>query len=416
MTGNTGKKVIVVGAGIVGSCCALWLQQSGFSVTLIDADDPGAAASYGNACTIADYACIPVNSPSLFHRLPGLMLSADSPLHIDMGFALRELPWMLKFLRNCTPARVKRITTLLSQLLALSHDGLQPLIELTGSEQQLARDGHLTVYSDQREYESAAKNNRLRQQLGVNFETLSGDEVAELEPQLKLRFYKGLLTAHVARVRDPQALVLRFVQHLCDQGGSFVRQSVRRIETASDHVAVVLENGETLRSGQLVIAGGALSTQIPGSGVEHLPLGTERGYHLQFEQIETPLKRIVSWNDAGFYAVPRDRGIRLAGTVEIAGLKPEINQQRLDYIHRRGQQMLDLPDQPTGSWLGFRPTLPDSLPVIGHSPADRRVLLAFGHQHLGLTLAGITGKLIAELASQNPSSVDLAPYSASRFG
>ena len=164
-----------------------------------------------------------------------------------------------------------------------------------------------------------------------------------------------------------------------------------------------------------MIASGAFSTQIQGSGVEHLPLGTERGYHLQFEQMETPIKRIVSWADAGFYAVPRDKGLRLAGTVEIAGLKPQLNQKRLDYIQRRGRQLFDLPDQPTQTWLGYRPTLPDSLPVIGHSPKDRRILLAFGHQHLGLTLAGITGKLIAELAAQKPTTVDLSPFSAQRF-
>ena len=409
------KRVVVIGAGIVGSSCALWLQQCGFEVILVDRDEPGAGTSSGNACTIADYACIPVNNPSLFYRLPAMMLSSDSPLHVDIGFALRELPWMLQFLRNCTPDRVQHITTLLAQLLARSHEGLQPLIDITDSESQLVRDGHLTVYRDEKEYRSAKDDNRKRKQLGVQFEELSSAEIRELEPALKLDFYKGLLTEHVARVRDPQTLVERFVSHLTSNGGTFKTASVQRVMTQRDHIDVQLADGEILRAGQIVIAGGAFSAQLQGTGIEHLPLGTERGYHLQFEQIETPLKRIVSWSDAGFYAVPRDKGIRLAGTVEIAGLKPESNQKRLDYIHRRGKQMLDLPEQPSSTWLGFRPTLPDSLPVIGHSPLDNRILLAFGHQHLGLTLAGITGKLISELAQQNPTSVDLTPFRASRF-
>lgn len=415
MTGSADRQVVVIGAGIVGSSCALWLQQSGFSVTLVDRDEPGAGTSSGNACSIADYACIPVNNPSLFYRLPAMMLSSDSPLHVDIGFALRELPWMLQFLRNCTPRRVQRITTLLAQLLAKSYEGLQPLIDITGSESELVRDGHLTLYLDDKEYQSAASDNRKRKQLGVHFDELSTEEIRELEPALKPRFHRGLLTEHVARVRDPQTLVGRFVSQLTDNGGTFKKAAAQRVLTQGDHIDIQLDNGEILQAGQVVIASGAFSTQLQGTGIEHLPLGTERGYHLQFEQIDSPLKRIVSWADAGFYAVPRDKGIRLAGTVEIAGLKPESNQKRLDYIQRRGKQMLDLPDQPTSSWLGFRPTLPDSLPVIGHSPLDKRILLAFGHQHLGLTLAGITGKLISELASHNSTSLDLSPFNASRF-
>ncbi len=415
MKGSADQPVVVIGAGIVGSSCALWLQQAGFSVTLVDRDEPGSGTSYGNACSIADYACIPVNSPSLFYRLPAMMLSSNSPLHVDIGFAMREFPWMLQFLRNCTPDRVQRITTLLAQFLARSYEGLQPLIDLTDSESQLVRDGHLTLYLDDKEYQSAAADNSKRKQLGVLFEELSGDDIRDLEPALKLSFHKGLLTEYVARVRDPQTLVKRFVAHLTDNGGTFKAGSVQRVMTQSNHIDVQLDSGEFLQAEQIVVAGGAFSTQLKGTGIEHLPLGTERGYHLQFEQIETPLTRIVSWADAGFYAVPRDKGIRLAGTVEIAGLKPESNQKRLDYIHRRGKQMLDLPDQPTSTWLGFRPTLPDSLPVIGHSPLDKRILLAFGHQHLGLTLAGITGKLISELASHNATSVDLRPFSAARF-
>ena len=163
------------------------------------------------------------------------------------------------------------------------------------------------------------------------------------------------------------------------------------------------------------IAAGAFSAQIDGTGAQRLPLDTERGYHIQYAGRQSLLKRPVSWVAAGMYATPMEQGLRFAGTVEFAGYDQSMNPRNLDFLVRKSREMFDLPESPDQEWLGFRPTFPDALPVIGYSPHSEYILFAFGHHHLGLTLAGITGKLIAELLNQEEPSHKLKAFSSRRF-
>ena len=194
--------------------------------------------------------------------------------------------------------------------------------------------------------------------------------------------------------------------------------SQRVVETVSDGDIVKLKLDSTdspLTFDHVVIAAGAFSKKIKGIGAKHLPLDTERGYHIQYANLQSNVSRPISWSQAGIYATPMNDGLRFAGTVEIAGNSLKKNQQVLDYITRKASQMFDLPHQPDQDWLGFRPTLPDALPVIGHSPVSDRIIFAFGHHHLGLTLSGITGKLISELLNNEPLSLDISAFSPDRF-
>jgi len=409
------KTVAVVGAGIVGTSCALWLQKKGFPVILIDPEKPGSGTSSGNACTIADYGCIPVNSPRIFKRLPSLLFSKNSPLTIDLRYAFTHLSWQLKFLANCRPARVARIIRILGKLLQKTYQGLDPLIEFSNSQHLLSQQGCLQVYKTEQEFENARASNQARRDQGVEFTELNAGQIRELEPALKLPFVKGLLFNKASHVVNPQSLTTSYFECFLSNGGRYVKQRALRVDHKKDSLTVILQDGETLDIDRVVIAAGAFSAQIMGTGAHRLPLDTERGYHVQYAGRQSLLNRPVSWNEAGFYATPTDQGLRFAGTVEIAGYGETMNPRNLDFLVRKSKEMFDLPEKPDQEWLGFRPTLPDALPVIGYSPYSEYILFAFGHHHLGLTLAGITGKLIAELLNGEQLSHKIGAFSSQRF-
>jgi glycine/D-amino acid oxidase-like deaminating enzyme len=412
---NEIKTVAVIGAGIVGTSCALWLQKKGFSVILIDPEPPGSGTSSGNACTIADYGCVPVNSPTIFKRLPALLFSRDSPLTVDPRYAISHLGWQLQFLANCRTAKVARITRILGKLLQKTYDGLTPLIEMSGAQDLLSQQGCMYVYKTLQEFEDARSGNQARKDQGIEYTELDTGDIHELEPEIKIPFAKGLLFEKASQVINPQSLTTRYFEHFTNNQGRYIKQKALTINQAKDSVSINLDSGETVSPDRVVVAAGAFSTQIDGCGAHRLPLDTERGYHVQFTGMQSLLNRPVSWNNSGFYATPMDEGMRIAGTVEIAGYGDTMNQRNLDYLVRKGREMLDLPEQPDQTWLGFRPTFPDALPVIGYSPHSEYILFAFGHQHLGLTLAGITGKLIAELINRETPSHDLKAFSPRRF-
>jgi len=412
---NKNKTAAVVGAGIVGCSCALWLIKKGFSVILIDPDDPGSGTSSGNACTIADYGCVPVNSPTIFKRIPGLLFSNDSPLTLNLGYVFSHLPWMIRFLRNCSEKRVTRISRNLARLLARTYEGLDPLIEMAGAQDLLNQQGCIYVYRDQKEFEDARQSNQLRRDHGVQFDELDAGDIHDLEPNLKIPFVKGLLFEKASQVINPQTLCTRYFETIQKNQGRYIRQRAIEINHSLDSVQVHLDNGESLAVDRVVIAAGAFSTQIKGIKAHVLPLDTERGYHVQYTGLQHLLTRPVAWNAGGFYVTPMDQGLRIAGTVEIAGYSAEKNPRHLDFLARRGREMLDLPERPDQEWLGFRPTFPDALPVIGFSPASEYILFAFGHHHIGLTLAGITGKIIAELANHEQPGHNIKPFSPRRF-
>ncbi len=412
---STQPNIAVVGAGIVGLSCALWLQKTGHTVTLIDPELAGSGTSSGNACTIADYGCIPVNSPGLFKTLPSLLFSKDSPLSVNPIYALSHLPWCLKFLSNCTPSAVNRIQTQLAGLLAKTYEGLTPLLDASKAHHLLQRRGLLHVFENEAEFQAAWPANLFRREHGVEFREINGGEIKELEPNLSMAFERGLFFENVSQVLNPLSLSTHYFDHFVQNGGKYIRQKALAVQKLPESVNIFLDNNEQIKASKMVLAAGAFSREIIGSGAEPLPLDTERGYHVQYKGLQTLLNRPVTWPSSGFYATPMDEGLRLVGTVEIAGNNTKKNQSLLDYIMRKGSEMFELPDTPDQTWLGFRPTMPDALPVIGHSPLSKNILFAFGHHHLGLTLSGITGKLISELASGETLSHNINAFSPARF-
>lgn len=409
------QTIAVIGAGIVGCSCALWLQMKGYRVIIVDPEKPGSGTSSGNACTIADYACIPVNSPAIFKDLPGMMFAKDSPLSVDIPYAIKHMGWTTRFLANCRASKVDRISRTLARLLHKTYEGLNPLLDYCNAKTLLRHQGCIYAYQDDAEYQRAWDNNKRRRDLGFEFTELDGDEIRELEPGIKKYFARGLLFEQATQVINPQSLTTRYFETLLANTGEYTAAKVAAISHNSDDLNIHLDGGESFKADRAVIACGAYSTQIEGVGTSQLPLDTERGYHIQYNGLQSLLTRPVSWNEAGFYATPMDEGLRIAGTVEIAGLKKERNPRHLQYLKRHAEQMFDLPEQVDQEWMGYRPTMPDALPVIGYSLGSEYVLYAFGHQHIGLTLSGITGKLISELINNETPGLDLKAFSPRRF-
>ena len=272
------------------------------------------------------------------------------------------------------------------------------------------------MWSTQEGYEGAEGSNEARKRNGVQSDLLSADEISALEPALKMPVYKGLLYKGARHVRNPQALVERMHARFVADGGTWLQQDVRETASREDGVTATLADGTQVHARKLVVAAGAHSKSIKGSGAEKTPLDTERGHHVLFKDHGGLISRPVGWADAGFYAIPMEAGLRVAGTVELAGLAKPKSQERLAYLTRKSHEMLGDLGTSDEDWLGFRPTFPDALPAIGPSPGAPNILFAFGHQHIGLTLAGITGRIIADMAEGRAPNFDVSPFDPKRFG
>lgn len=405
--------LVVVGAGIVGVSAALWARMRGLSVLLADPAAPGSGTSSGNACTIATYGCAPVNDPSVLTGLPGLLFGGESPLAVRWRHALRQPRWMLSFLANCRAAPSRRIAEDLAGLLAEADGGLNPLIAEAGAADLVEARGQLTLWSTAAGARGAAEELAFLRDLGVPFEELTSAEALALEPGVRIGIERAVHFTGARQVRDPEALVRRLHARFLALGGQWRQARVGGVRTLDDRVEVTV-GGDTVTGARAVIAAGAFSARIAGGGAERLPLGVERGYHLLYGGEAHRLTRPVGWSEAGFYSVPMAKGLRLAGTVEIAALDAPVNPHRLAYIARKGAELLGPLPEPTSHWLGFRPSMPDARPVIGYAPGTDRIIHAFGHQHLGLTLGGITGRIVADLAEGRQPNRAIDAFSPAR--
>ena len=303
----------------------------------------------------------------------------------------------------------------MGSILKDANDGLDPLIDITRTHDLFATNGCIYVYQNQQGFDSARAGNQARADQGVTFSELGKTDIHDLEPNLAPIFEKGLLFRNARQVLNPQSLVTRFFQHFIDSGGTYKNDHAREIIDNSTGLQVILHNGEKLAVDKTLVSCGAFSKQIEGCEASSLPLDAERGYHIQYTGHQHLINRPIAWAEAGFYATPMNLGLRFAGTVEIAGLSDKKNSENLAYLSRMSRKMLNLPKQYDSDWLGYRPTLPDSLPVIGQSTTSKNIYFAFGHQHIGLTLAGISGKLVSELIAGEPLSSNIEPFRPDRF-
>lgn len=409
-------RIAVIGAGIVGVSCALHLQHDGQQVTLLDPRAPGTATSFGNAGGIVTGAVLPNSTPALWRELPHMILHPDSAVRARWSYLPRVAPWLIRFLLAGRHARVEAISRALHPLVSRAYDAHRELIALSGADGIVRPVGWLKLYQTEAGFAGTAYDRQIMQARGVRFEELSPDEIGQLEPALTRRFVRGLYQPDGAFASSPIRLTTAYAAHFQRLGGTLAQERVRAVQPDGDAVQLDCELGFR-RFDRVVIAAGAWSKQLARQVGDHVMLDTERGYHLNLDPgTAGELRRPVVFPERGFVLAPMQDGIRLTSGVELAGLDAPPDFARIRRLIPAAREMLPgLSDQVTRQWLGYRPSTPDSLPVIGRSPRAPGVFYAFGHQHLGLTLGAITGRLIAALLAGRAPEVDMAPYRIERF-
>ena len=412
----TELRVAVVGAGIVGVSCALHLQRDGHSVTLIDPRAPGTATSFGNAGGIVTGAVVPNSTPALWHDIPHILFDRDSAVRVRWRYLPRIAPWLLRFLLAGRDARVNAIADALLPLVTRAYDAHRELIALSGADDLVRPVGWLKVYATEAAFARTRYDRDIMAARGIRCDVLGPDEIRQLEPSLSHRYLKGLFHPDSAFVASPYRLVQAHAAQFQRLGGSIAQERVRGVQPIDGGVRLDCELGFRTFDA-VVIAAGAWSKELARQVGDRVMLDTERGYHLNIEPgAAGELRRPVVFPERGFVLAPMLDGIRLTSGVELAGLHAPPDFSRIRRLLPVAREALPgLSDRVTREWLGYRPSTPDSLPVIGRSPRSRAVFYAFGHQHLGLTLGPVTGRLIAAAVAGRQPEFDLVPYRADRF-
>ena len=408
------KKIAVVGAGIVGICTAYFLQQSGFKVTLLDKENPGTMTSYGHACTFADYANVPVNNPSLFVDIPKMLFTKDGPLAVDFFYIIKNLPWAFKFLKNCQKDKVEEIASSLANLLHHSRLSYDHIFKEVKVSEFIKNEENIYIYDSKKSYEAASYSNYLRKKNNIKVKELNKKDIHDLEPNLASVYHAGHLFVGSKHTTNPLAISQKIFESFLRGGGEFINENVKNIKNKEDLVEISLQE-KKFKFDQVVICTGAWSKSLAKMIGDDFPLDTERGYHVLFDSDKQLINRPIGWSKSGFYLVQIEEGIRAAGTVEIAGLHKPPNQQRINMIERQARKILPQLGNVKSTWMGRRPTLPDAKPIIGRSPQNHNVMYAFGHQHIGWTLAAVTGKAINELIKGSQPNFDISAFSPNRF-
>ncbi|UYG02931.1 FAD-dependent oxidoreductase [Halomonas sp. LR3S48] len=409
-------EVVVIGAGIVGLACAWHLQQQGFEVILMDPEPPGSGASSGNAGTLASYAVEPIAQPALWRQAPTLLLSPQSPFHLRWQHLPRLAPWLWRFLKASTPHRAQHTTRVLSELLAPAVDDWQQVLDdLKGNDEgvTLYRRGSLYFYRSAQGWHEAQRDIAARERFGVAQECLDARSVAALEPALEGLAKGGILFTDACHLSDPLTLAQRLAERLVSRGARLVRAKALRLLAQGGGVHIATDRG-SWQAERVVIAAGIRSQPLARDGGDRIPLEAERGYHLEFPSARELVSRPCCPVENAFYLTPMTGRLRIAGTVELGHPDDPANSRRLGYIRRHAEALFGPLGEPSQSWLGLRPSLPDSLPVIGPASSLPGVSYAFGHGHLGLTLAATTGRLLAN-SIKGEAPEWLADCAASRF-
>ena len=409
------SSVGVIGAVIQGICISLCLVKKGFKVTLIDRDDPGKnSASYGNAGHFSPYAAVPINRPDILVDIPLMLLSSTGPLALKWNYVPKMIPWFLKFIKNCSRKNMMHTAKYMHQILDLAlpaYDELFKDIDISG----LVESKGIMYFWTKKDLKSRELENNIRDQLGVKQQLLTRHEIHDLEPKIKKIYHGGVLYPNARHARNPRKILLKLFDLFIKRGGRFEKQNVQTISFSPDNKPVVKTDLKFFTFEKAVIACGAFSKKLTDQVNEKIPLDTERGYHVHFKGHDYLLSRPVIFLNRGFGITPMEQGLRVVGTVEFGGLDNPPSKKRILNLVNNAKYLFPELKEHQDEWLGFRPSLPDFLPVIGPSKNHKNLFYSFGHHHLGWTLGAISGKIIAEIIAKENTNLDLSPYNSVRF-
>lgn len=408
--------VVVIGAGVVGLSAAIALEARGLAVTVLEREAPAAGASAGNAGAFAFTDILPLASPGILRKAPKWLLDPLGPLSIPPSYAMQIAPWMFRFWRACSASRVAHSTAAQTALMDLSKAALEPFLTETGTASMLRKEGNLQVYESQAELDASLPGWKARAEHGIEFRHMDAAGMAEIQPGLAPRFTHGTFTPGWYSIADPKLYTLALADHFRAKGGVIERAEVSGLKAIDGGVEIATTDGRTRRVERVVLAAGAFSHLLARGLGENIPLETERGYNTTLPADAFDLRTQVTFGGHGFVVTRLSTGIRVGGAVELGGLKLPPNFRRSEAMLEKARRFLPgLKPDGGVQWMGFRPSMPDSLPAIGRARATANVVYAFGHGHLGLTQSAGTARLVAELLTGQPTSIDIAPFSPQRF-
>ena len=404
----------VIGAGIQGVCISLCLIKKGFRVTLIDRDEPGSSASYGNAGHFSPYASVPINRPDVLIDVPAMLFSATGPLSLKWNYVPKMIPWFIKFIKNCSRKKMMHTAKYMHQILDLAlpaYDDLFKEIDISG----LVENKGIIYFWTNEDLKSRELEINIRKELGVEQQLLTAHEIHDLEPHIRKIYHSGVYYPNARHTRNPKKILLKLFNLFLQKGGHFEKQNVKTINFSSDEKPIIKTNLNSYIFDKSVIACGAFSKKLTDEVNEKIPLDTERGYHVHFKGHDHLLTRPVIFLNRGFGITPMEPGLRVVGTVEFGGLNNPISKKRIVNLVNNAKYLFPELTEHYDEWLGFRPTLPDCLPVMGPSKNYKNLYYSFGHHHLGWTLGAISGKIMARMIAGENTNLDLSAYNSLRF-
>jgi len=406
-------KVGIIGAGIQGVCSALFLQKKGFQVTLFDRDEPGSGASYGNAGHFSPYGSVPLNRMDVLTDVPAMLISSRGPLALKWNYVFKMIPWFFKFFLNCSKKNMKHTAKYMNQILDLSLPTFDELFEEIDLENLVEKKGIMYIW-DNKNLKSRELEIKLREELGVKQRLLSPKEIHDLEPNIKPFYHGGVFYNYARHTRNPKKILTKLFDLFIEKGGKFSKLNIKDIEF-DDKLPILISEAQRFKFDKILITCGAFSKKFTDKLYENIPLDTERGYHVHFKGFDHLLSRPVVYANRGFGITPMEQGLRVVGTVEFGGLDNPLTKSRIKNLILNANDMLDGLPPHEDEWIGFRPSLPDFLPVLGPSKHHENVFYSFGHHHLGWTLGAVSGKIISKMMANEKSNLDLKPYSSIRF-
>jgi len=415
-TCSSGLNVAVLGAGVIGLSSAISLQQAGFKVTLIDTQQPGLGTSFGNAGLFADYARLPFANFAMLKKIPKMLLDKSSPLAIAPNYTPNLITYAKEYLKACKASHYNAAKQGLYNLHSIAREADKALISASKSEHLISQQGFLGLFSTSKSFELAKPSFIEREQQGATLELLSSDRIRSLEPQLKMPFHGAVYYPNTYHSLDPQLYSESLFTYFKKHGGIFRQEKITQINPIDSTNVIelrsVLQNNQY---DQLVIATGAATKSLVEQLHLSIPQVCERGYHLMLKDSTFTLNRPIAWMNQGVHMTPMTKGIRVAGTAEYAENDAPPSAHRKAVMLNHAKQMLGSEITVESSWVGSRPTTPDSLPIIAKMQRQPNVTLAFGHGHLGLTFAAATARVVTQLVANKKPEIDISAFSAERF-
>ena len=414
MIKNMKQSVIVIGSGITGVSCAEELRRSGAKVTLIDrveAGDP-AQTSFGNAGILAREGIMPIANPSMLKMIPKILLSPSSPIYLKWSYLAKFSPWAVKFIMNGTKPKALPIILALNELLYDTVENHIQLSKNTGAARFIEKGDMTLLFRNRKQFSSDKFANQTRRNLGITWEELSRDKLLDRDPHISKLYQFGLAYKNHGWITNPAAYVSSLAKHFQENGGKILIGEVSKINGNN----VELKGGIILKAENIVLATGAWSKNLASQLGHNIPLQAERGYHLSLKNASHMPPNTYLITDKKFGLTPMDGFLRCAGQSEFAPLEMPPNPKAIKNLRKFLFRLYPKLEYETETiWQGTRPTLPDSLPVIGRSSKNTSVIFAFGGQHLGLTMGPKIGKMVRDIIFERQSNVNMTPYSSDRF-